>query len=93
MHEKFSVRPTEYILCSTNRVLNSFVSMYIKGKTFCQQLSLFNIELNMPMYVIRQLVIERFNNAVTSNNSFMLLFFLLALYSHFAAYVFLSCDE
>jgi hypothetical protein len=49
---------------STNRVLISLVAVYSKGKTLCQQLSLFNIKLNMPMYVIRQLVYEHFNNAV-----------------------------
>jgi hypothetical protein len=57
-------KSTKDIPGSTSRVLNSLVSMYIKGKTFCQQLSFFNMELNMPMYVITQLVIERFKNAV-----------------------------
>jgi hypothetical protein len=51
---------------STNRVLNRLVAVYIKGKTFCQQSSLFDIKyvINVPMSVIRQLVIDHFDNAV-----------------------------
>jgi hypothetical protein len=52
------------MLRSNNHVLNSLVAVYNRENTFCQQLSLFDINLNMPMYVIRRLVIEHFNNAV-----------------------------
>ena len=49
---------------SSNQVLNSQVIVYIKEKFFCQQLALFNINMNMPIHVIRQLVIHGFNNLV-----------------------------
>ena len=52
------------MMCSANRVLNSLVSVYIRGNFFCQQLALFGINLNMPLYAIRQLVYQHFNNHV-----------------------------
>jgi len=53
------------MMCSTNHVLYNIVSVYIRGNFFCQQLELelFGINLlNMPIYVIRHLVYQHFNN-------------------------------
>ena len=52
------------MISSTNRVLNGLVSIYIRGQFFCQQLALFDINLKMPLYVIRQCVNQHFNNQV-----------------------------
>jgi len=49
---------------STNLVMNRLVSVYIRGRFFCQQLTLFDINVNMPMHIVRQLVYQHFNNLV-----------------------------
>jgi len=50
------------MMCSTNHVLYNIVSVNIRGNFFSQQLALFGINLNMPLYVIRQFVYQHCNN-------------------------------
>ena len=47
---------------SANRVLNSLVNVYVGGNAICQQLAIFDIDFNMPLHIIRRLVIQYFNN-------------------------------
>jgi exonuclease III len=50
---------------STHRVLNRLVSVYIRGNTFCQLLALFDVNVNMPLYVIKQRVSQRYGELST----------------------------